>query len=210
MPSITTLSFSTESLYMVWPQTQETTPPVTVPPVYRLRYFQDEDAQAYCALVNLDGWRDARWSCTPYTLRHMVERALPKGFFLVEHSATGALVATATARHRPDADSYYFPYGGEICLVFVHPDHRRLGLGRAVTAAALGRLLEVGYSNIYFNVMDERFPALRMYQQMGFLPLLYTEAVAARWQTICTRLHWPFTPEAWPQTIPGAEQDDSI
>ena len=204
MAAVRVLTGRDAYLYMVWPLARMTAAPAfTIPPAYQWRYFQPDDTQAYCALVNLDGWRDAQWQCTERSLRYMIDRALPNGFFLVEHRASRTLVATAMARHRPDANTYYFPYGGEICLVFVHPEHRRQGLGRAMTAAVLNRLLTIEYPTIYLNVIDGRLPALRLYLTMGFVPLLYTAEVAARWQTICTQLHWPYTPNLWPQQIAG-------
>jgi mycothiol synthase len=135
----------------------------------------------------------------------MLVRTLPVGLLLVEHEASGALVATVGARHRPDADDYYFPFGGEISLVFVHPAHRRRGLGRAITAAALMRLIEIGYQNIYLNTTDERLPALRLYLTMGFVPFLYEEDLMERWQKICAELAWPFTPDRWPSTLASDE-----
>jgi mycothiol synthase len=189
---------ATDLLYMVWPPAR-TSPPVVMPPGYRLRLYREEDAAAYCALANLDGWQDTGWRCSERTLRDMLVRVLPRGFFLVEEIATGALVATATARHRPNADTYDFPFGGEICLVFVHPEHRQRGLGRAMTAVALHRLVEVGYPNIYLNTTEERIPALRLYFGMGFTPLLYTADVTERWRAVCVTLGQPFTPELWPE-----------
>ncbi len=138
----------------------------------------------------------------------MVIRAVPRGFFVVE-ATNGALVATAVARHRPDADTYDFPDGGEVCLVYVHPDQRRHGLGKFVTAAAVQRLQAIGYRNIYLNVADGRLAALRMYLTLGFTPLLYHEGVLARWQQICANLNWPFD-AGWPQAalLPVTAQSD--
>lgn len=197
MSSFSVLTIPYHLLYMVWPAAQ-TPPALQLPAGYQLRSYRDEDAAAYCQLVNLDPWRDSGWRCTERALADLIVRTLPGGFFLVEHAASGALVATATARHRPDADTHYFAWGGEICLVYVHSDHRRRGLGRAMTLAALQRLFEVGYANIYLNVMDERLPALNMYLSLGFTPLLYTPEVTGRWQEICAELKRPFTPEVWP------------
>jgi mycothiol synthase len=123
---------------------------------------------------------------------------------VVQEDATGTLVATAMARHRPDAEDYDFPYGGELSLLFTHPDHRRQGLGYAVTAAVLTRLMEVGYPNIYLTTMDGRLPALRLYLRMGWLPFLPDDLAEAkleeRWQKVCAELTYPFTPAQWPRT----------
>jgi mycothiol synthase len=208
MPQVTIFTIPIPTLYMVWPQTSAPAPPtVALPAGYRLRPYTAADADAYCDLVNIDGWADAGWRCHEKTLRSMLTRTLPAGLLLVEHEASGALVATAAARHRPEADDYYFPFGGEISLVFVHPDHRRQGLGRAITAAALMRLIEIGYQHIYLNTTDKRLPALRLYLTMGFVPFLYEEDLMERWQEICAELNWPFTPEQWPSTLVSDEAD---
>jgi len=200
MPSLP-LFTSPALLYMLWPPAKPAST-VALPVGYRLRHFGEADAEAYCALVNLDRWEDTGWRCREYSLREMRMRAVPRGFFVVE-AADGALVATAIARHRPDADTYYFPEGGEICLVFVHPAHRRRGLGQVVTLATVQRLQEIGYQNIYLNVMDHRLPALRLYFSLGFQPLLYRAEVGARWQQICTNLGRPFVDAQWPQQAQG-------
>ncbi len=201
MPSITIMTIPIPMLYMVWPRQQLAAPPAVELPVgYTLRHYRDEDADAYCDLVNIDGWEDAGWRCNEKTLHLLLVRALPASFFLVE-AGDGTLVATALARHRPDADSYDFPFGGELSLVFVHPEHRRRGLGRAVTAAVTARLIEIGYQNIYLNVMDERLPAIRLYLELGFVPFLYEDGMSETWQEICCDLGWPATVQQWPRTL---------
>jgi mycothiol synthase len=70
-------------------------------------------------------------------------------------------------------------------------------LGATVCAAVVARLLSSGYTNIYLNTDDERYPAIKTYLKLGFRPVLLTADMAARWETICNRLAWPFTPEGW-------------
>lgn len=204
MASLNLFTQPPDFLYMLWPASQPP-PMVTLPAAYRLRRFTEADADAYCALVNLDRWEDTGWRCREYSLRDMRIRAVPRGFFVIT-AADGALVSTAIARHRPDADTYYFPDGGEVCLVFVHPAHRRLGLGQAVTTATVQRLQEIGYQNIYLNVMDQRLPALQLYFALGFQPLLYNAGVVARWRQICTTLGQPFAAVHWPQQAHLADE----
>jgi ribosomal protein S18 acetylase RimI-like enzyme len=202
MPRFDPYAIMRSPLYMLWPAEPLAAPPaVTLPTQYRLRPYRSGDDNAYCDLVNLDGWADSGWHCQERTLRTMLYRTLPAGLLLVEEVTGGALVATAAARHRPDGDYYFFPFGGEISVVFVHPDHRRRGLGCAVTAAAVTRLIAAGYSTIYLSTMDERQPAIHLYLSMGFVPFLYEDDQPARWQAICARLGRPFTPEAWPADI---------
>ena len=207
MPSVRLFSRADDFLYMLWPP-QQVAPTVALAAGYHLRYFVAPDAEAYCALVNLDRWEDTGWRCREYSLHDMVIRAVPRGFFVVE-AADGALVATAIARHRPDADTHDFHDGGEVCLVYVHPDHRGHGLGKFVTATVIQRLQAIGYRNLYLNVADGRLPALRMYLALGFTPLLYNEGISARWQQICANLNWPFG-DQWPHAVlpPVTAQSD--
>lgn len=208
MSSLNRFPPPTDFLYMLWPHAMAA-PAAPLAAGYRLRTFVAADADAYCALVNLDRWADTGWHCRAYSLRDMRMRAVPRGFFVVE-AADGALAATAIARHRPDADTYYFPDGGEVCLVFVHPAHRRRGLGQVVTTATVQRLQEIGYQNIYLNVMDQRVPALRLYFTLGFQPLLYRQAVIDRWRQICAHLGRPFVDAQWPQQAQGTDEGSNL
>lgn len=52
--------------------------------------------------------------------------------------------------------------------VFVHPDHRRRGLGRAVTASVVRELLERGIRLVVLNVAQENRVAIGMYEGLGF------------------------------------------
>ncbi len=79
--------------------------------------------------------------------------------------------------------------------------HAHRGLGRAVCAAVVRRLLSAGYHRIYLKTDDFRLPAITVYLRMGFVPFLYQQdmpALAGR----LPQLGWPYTPEIWP----GPEQ----
>ena len=60
-------------------------------------------------------------------------------------------------------------YGvGAVGNVFVHPDHRRLGLGTAATSAVVAELLELGTRIVILNVAQDNKGAIRMYEHLGF------------------------------------------
>jgi mycothiol synthase len=152
-----------------------------VPNGYRLRLYTDTDEAGYLAVMNkLDfgAWDAAR-------LARARQAVLPGGFFVIEHVATGTIVATAQAGHRP---SERHPEGGELGWVAADPEHAGRGLGRAVTAAATRRLIEAGYSRIYLSTEDHRLPALKVYLSLGYEPFLYTDHMAERWQAIRKQL----------------------
>ena len=58
-----------------------------------------------------------------------LERVLPHGLFMLWHTTSNAAVATAGAIHNPRGSRYYFPFGGELAYLIVHPEHRGHGLG---------------------------------------------------------------------------------
>jgi mycothiol synthase len=91
------------------------------------------------------------------------------------------------------------PFGGELGWVASDPAHAGKGLGMAVCAAVTARLLQAGYRNVHLFTEFWRLPALKTYLKLGYVPFLYQEGMAARWQAICAQLGWPFTPEAWRQ-----------
>jgi mycothiol synthase len=166
-------------------------PPLQLARGYSLRIFRPgDDDGAYLALMAAAGFDD--WSADRLILYNMT--ALPNGWFLAVDGETDAVVATAMATHRP---APYHPFGGELGWVAAHPDHRGRKLGWTVCAAVTNRLLQAGYENIYLKTDDWRLPAILTYLRMGYVPFLYSAGMAARWQSICTLLDWPYTADDW-------------
>ena len=180
-------------LQMLWPEALLNAPPeVRLTPDYELRIFDPaRDLEAYLSLVHEAGFADFDSERVDACLA----RALPDGFFLVIHCPTQAVVATAMASHNPKP---LHPYGGELGWVAGRPAHAGKGLGRAVCAAVVRRFLSAGYRRLYLLTDDFRLPALSVYLKLGFVPFLFEGTMPARWQTICDKLDWPYTPDAWP------------
>lgn len=180
-----------QQLRMVWPKTLLDQPPaVSVPAEYRLRTYRPGDEPNFFHVMSLAGFEN--WDMPK--LLPWLQKVLPEGWFLVEHEATQQIVATAMAVHNP---SQYYPFGGELGWVAAHPDHTGLGLGRVVCAAVTARLLRSGYTNIYLNTDEERLPAIKTYLNLGYRPVVITADMPARWEAVCQKLKWPFTPEQW-------------
>ncbi len=183
----------TRQLHLVWPDNQVDLPAAPdLSPDYELRIYQPEDLPGYLELM-----ASATFG---FFTEEMVEkdllRVLPDGFFVIEHRPTGQLVATAQAAHWPSA---LYPYGGQMGWLAARPEHSGKGLGTIVVAAATRRMLSAGYRCIYLETDDWRFPALKTYLKLGYVPHLYEPAAEARWRSVCYRLAWPFTPEVWPK-----------
>jgi mycothiol synthase len=159
---------------------------------YDLRTYQPGDETAWFSVMELAGfgvWDHERLQPTLATI-------LPKGWFFAVHRATGAVVATAMATHKPTPEH---PFGGELGWVAGDPAHKGKGLGWTVCAAVTHRYLRAGYENIYLKTDDWRLPALKVYLKLGYQPFLFAPDMEDRWQAVCTQLAWPFTPQAWPR-----------
>ena len=111
-------------------------------------------------------------------LENQLRGVLPGGCFVVEHIASGAVVATAQARHPQSA---LHPEGGEVGWVATHPEHAEKQLGRTVVASATRRLKDTAYSRIFLLTDDLRLPAIKTYITLGFEPFLFECGMKERW-----------------------------
>jgi mycothiol synthase len=184
-------------LYMLWPRHRLAEPRgVEVPLGYTLRTYAVGDEAAYRQLLAVE-----HWSLTEVQWEDYMDRLLPNGLFLLFHGASQTLVTTAGAVHNPRAGRYYFPFGGELAYLVVHPAYRGRGLGQFASACVVRRLLAAGYECIRVGVQGFRLTAIKTYLKLGFVPFLHQEDLFGRWERICDRLGWPYTPEEWPETL---------
>src|ERR1041385_130237 len=113
-------------LQMIWPVGRRV-PVISLPSVYQLRGFREEDLASYrelMAAAELGGWDDA-------TLNGGRATIVRDGGVVVEPN--GGVVASAMAHDRA---SELHAGGGEVGWVASHPKHRGRGLGKAVICAA--------------------------------------------------------------------------
>lgn len=89
-------------------------------------------------------------------------------------------IAFACAEHRPER-------WVELGWVAVDPAHRGRGLGRAVTAAVVARLLAADHRRIVGSTQDARIHALRIYLGLGFRPVERSDK-ADRWAAALARV----------------------
>ena len=75
-------------------------------------------------------------------------------------------------------------------------------MGLATCAAVTARFLSAGYRNIYLKTDDFRLPAIKIYLKLGYAPFLFTPEMKARWEAVCRKLDWPFTPQEKPGDAP--------
>lgn len=180
--------------YLLWPQSLLTAQPeLSIPDGYEIRPYRAGDEHALYPLFLAEGWPmdDTSW-------RDYLDCVLPQGLSLLWHSTSNFPVGTAGAVHNPRAARYYFPFGGALAYLIVHPDHRRQGLGSVLSSHVVQRLLAGGYEHIWVGVQGFRLPAIKTYLKLGFQPLLHQADLPERWRRICLQLGWPYTPALWP------------
>jgi ribosomal protein S18 acetylase RimI-like enzyme len=97
---------------------------------------------------------------------------------LLNHSGGGIpLEASAIARHRGRGIGFIIlteiaARQGHLPQVAVLPEYQRRGLGRQLVNYGLSRLAELGFDTLSLIVSRLNRPALRMYQVIGFRPVL--------------------------------------
>ena len=187
------------ALYMVWRDgsAEIVSRPPDLPSRYSIVAVPSDRVDEVRGVVELDGAiTDLQWGA-------YVDCILPDGLFVARH-ASGEPIGAIGAIHNPRGSRFYFPGGGELGYLVVHPSHRGLGLGRALVDAALGRLRGGGYRTIWLGVQDHRLSAIRTYLGAGFVPFLhppYPDALGERWSAVFDRLGLPASAEHWPRAL---------
>jgi ribosomal protein S18 acetylase RimI-like enzyme len=77
---------------------------------------------------------------------------------------------------------------GQVHWVALVPTVRGLGLGKPLLSAACAALRERGYRQAFLETNTRRVPALNLYLQFGFEPLLRDEGEQAAWRAIAPHL----------------------
>ena len=129
----------------------------------------------------------AGWQMPPEQWAQLIGEWVPGTMTLLR--VDGVAVAAACALQRTDGWI-------ELAWVAVVPAFRGQGLGRQVCAALLARVLELGHFKLFGSTQDTRRQALRIYFDLGFVPVFRAEKVA-RWQAICAAIGHPFAPVKW-------------
>lgn len=140
------------------------------------------DRPAFEAVQAAAGWQmpAGQWA-------QLVDESVPGSMVLLR--VDGRAVAAACAVQR--AEGWI-----ELAWVAVVPAFRGQGLGRQVCAALLARVLASGHATLFGSTQDARLSALKIYLDLGFLPVYRAEKVA-RWRAVCAALGHAFTPSAW-------------
>ncbi len=178
-------------LRMVWPDKLLGQPLDFSPPSgYSLRLYRPGDEARFFEIMELAGWQD--WN--EELLQPWLAKIIPAGWFMVVHEFSDQIVCTAMALHNYKGTH---PFWGDLGWLAGDPRHSGKGLGLAVSAAVTSRFMAAGYRNIQLFTEDYRLAAIRSYLRLGYIPSLYLEGMIDRWQELCEKVGWPFTPGEW-------------
>lgn len=174
-------------LQMIWPEQRLHRPPSwTLPEGYLLRTYRQGDEPGHIRVMRSAGF--STWSGTQ--LQQALQRCLDRGLFFIVDTARDLMVATACAQHNPMPPLH--PQGGELGWAACDPAYRGQRLGLAVCAAVTKRFLDAGYTRIFLRTDDHRLPAIKMYLNLGFQPLLHGRDMESRWISVHDKLGRPF------------------
>ena len=149
-------------------------PPTSAPEGYSVAAAVDRSAWAELlgAGGELGAWDEARLQ---------LETALVVPGTQVFLTQAGQPAAAAGVYDRT-SDSW------EIGWITVHPEHRRRGLGEAVTRLAMDRARSLPPRPLLLYTEDHRLDAIRLYLRLGFVPSLRHRSHRRRWRHIARRL----------------------
>ena len=179
-------------LYMLWPERKLPQSPLLAEG-YTLRSYDGDDVRT---LLEVDGE-----SMSHKEWQNYKDKVLPDGLFVIFDDQSSKAIATAGAVHNPNPGRYYFPSGGELGYLIVHPEHRGKGLGQVISACVVQRFLSAGYKSVRVAVKGWRLAAIKTYLKVGFVPFLHDPTLIPRWKSVCEKIDWPYTPADWPTDL---------
>ena len=158
-------------------------PTIPVPEGYALRSYQpgDEDDLAHVYEESGLGSTNAE-AVTANVLGHPCFR--PERVLVVE--CEGRVVGTAAAWTEPTD-----PGVGYLHMLGVLPEHQGKGIGKLLTVGAMRFSRNEGYETHRLVTDDWRDTAIRLYLDLGYVPLLTHPTHQSRWETLGRRLNRP-------------------
>ena len=181
------------NLLMLWLSERSGPPPAAHPPTgYRVRLFGPSDRETFFDVQLSVGWitKEGEWQA-------LMASALPDGIFLAEHAESGEAVATIAALRGPAERQSPLRDVSEIGWLAVAPAHRRRGLGLALCAAAMHRLVADGAERIFLRTQVDLRPPIRSYLQLGFRPFIPNDQSELCWRDFQRHHVLPLRTDEW-------------
>jgi mycothiol synthase len=155
-----------------------------LPKGYSVRTYQEGDGSHWARIISGAFGTE----CTPAVFRREIAEQgefCPEAVFFVVYK--GEPVGTATAWSRPELG----PLSGYVHMLAVERGHTGKGLGKALTAVVLTFFRNRGLRSAHLHTDDHRLPAIRLYLELGFEPVIEGELTRCRWVDVFRRLKRP-------------------
>jgi mycothiol synthase len=150
-----------------------------LPSGYEWRELQEEDLEPIARLMST-AFEDESWTAERVHREFIASPEVKKTFVI---GWNGTAVATASVQI-PEAS----PETGFLHWVAADPEHRGKRLGYFVSLAVLHELARHGCKDAALLTDDPRLPAIKTYQNLGFLPEHRDETHPERWRIVAARL----------------------
>ena len=124
------------------------------------------DKEKICGYYS-DAWRDIFGEELLY-----IRDVAAKAKRLLRHDAGSIVFASYGEREAGiiilDGNAYLYPGAGHICLLYLKPEFRRMGLGSALISYAAEKYKREGKRYVSVRVAESNAPAYSFYKKHGF------------------------------------------
>jgi GNAT superfamily N-acetyltransferase len=86
---------------------------------------------------------------------------------------------------------------GKVNWMLLLPEAQGRGLSKPLLAIICARLSELGHQNALLYTLTARVPAINLYQQFGFVPLIRGQHDVTVWDEANPQLRRPFAPDEY-------------
>ena len=153
---------------------------VELPSGYVLRTYRPGDEEGWAEVLRLSGFGE--WT-TEKCREYVAEPTRLAGSHLVACGEQVVAVTFATP-HKEDAEAGHLDY------VAAHPEHQGMHLGRAVCTEVMRFFFGRGRERMELLTDDWRLPAIKLYLNLGFEPVLRRGDMPERWEVVFGELGW--------------------
>jgi mycothiol synthase len=162
--------------------TLEALPEMVLPAGYTARTSQEGDARHWARIIS-ESFANTAFDEARYERDMLAHPAYAAARIFFICAPDGEPCATASAYRQPE-----WPDMGYLHYVGVRPAFTGRKLGALVSLIALWKFRAEGLKGAVLQTDDFRLPAIRIYLQLGFTPLMVHENQPARWDAVRAQL----------------------